>query len=60
MRFEDLQAVAGSATNYSVDQWYQLIADSLEIEELILQQRALLDAFDPDRAIGLVIADGAA
>ena len=32
MRFADMQAVAGSATEYSVDQWYQLIADSLEIE----------------------------
>lgn len=57
MRFKDLQAVAGSATDYTAEQWYQLIADSLVIEELILQQRALLDQYDPERAIGLVIGE---
>ena len=53
----EIETVAGSATDYSVDQWYQLIADGLEIEQLILQQRGLLDAFDTDRAIGLVIGE---
>lgn len=52
-----LEAIAGTATEYTVDQWYQLLAASLEIEDLILQQRALLDEVDPDRAIGLVIGE---
>jgi alpha-N-arabinofuranosidase len=52
-----LEAIAGTATEYTVDQWYQLLAASLEIEKLILHQRALLDEVDPDRAIGLVIGE---
>jgi len=52
-----MQAVAGSATDYTVDQWYQLLAESLQIEKLILRQRALLDEVDPERAIGLVIGE---
>lgn len=46
---------AGTATEYTADQWYQLIAQGLRIEPLILQQRAAMDAFDPQRRIGLVI-----
>lgn len=57
MRFSDFQAIAGLATDYTEDQWYTLLADSLEIEDLILQQRALLDEYDPERAIGLVIGE---
>jgi alpha-N-arabinofuranosidase len=53
----EMQTLAGSATDYTVDQWYQLLAASLEIEDLILQQRALLDEVDPERAIGLVIGE---
>jgi len=49
--------VAGSATEYTVHQWYELIHASLEIEALIVQQRALLDEFDPQRAIGLIIGE---
>jgi alpha-N-arabinofuranosidase len=46
---------AGTATQYSVDQWYQLIAKGLEMEELVVQQRAAMDAYDPQRKIGLII-----
>jgi len=46
---------AGTATEYSVDQWYQLIARGLEMEPLVVQQRAAMDAFDPQRRIGLIV-----
>ncbi|MGE5223307.1 MAG: alpha-N-arabinofuranosidase [Omnitrophica WOR_2 bacterium] len=46
---------AGTATEYSEEQWYQLIAQGLEIEPLIVQQRLAMDAYDPQRQIGLVI-----
>ena len=46
---------AGTATQYSVDQWYQLIAKGLEMEDLVVQQRAAMDAYDPQRKIGLII-----
>lgn len=52
-----LDAIAGTATDYTAEQWYHLLAASLEIEDLIVQQRGLLDAVDPDRAIGLVIGE---
>lgn len=46
---------AGNATEYSVEQWYQLIGQGLQMETLVVQQRAALDAFDPQRRIGLIV-----
>ena len=46
---------AGTATEYTVDQWYQLIARGLEMEALVVQQRAAMDAVDPQRRIGLIV-----
>ena len=46
---------AGTATEYTVDQWYELIAKGLKMEPLVVQQRAALDAYDPERRIGLII-----
>ena len=40
---------------YTVDQWYQLIAKGLEMETLVIQQRAAMDAYDPQRRIGLIV-----
>ncbi len=45
----------GTATEYTEAQWYGLLAKSLRMESLVTQQRALMDAFDPDRKIGLLI-----
>lgn len=45
----------GTATEYNETQWYGLLAKSLRMEALVTQQRALMDAFDPDRKIGLLI-----
>src|SRR5262249_28767360 len=44
-----------SATEFSLDQWYELLEKALRIEVLITDQRALMDQFDADRQIGLVI-----
>jgi len=44
-----------SATEFSLDQWYELLEKALRIEKLITDQRALMDEFDPGRQIGLVI-----
>jgi alpha-N-arabinofuranosidase len=46
---------AGTATEYTVDQWYELIAKGLKMEQLVVQQRAALDAYDPERKIGLIV-----
>ncbi len=46
---------AGTATDYSIDQWYELIAKGLKMEALVVQQRAAMDAYDPSRKIGLIV-----
>ena len=44
-----------SATDFNVDQWYELLEKSTRMEKLIHDQRALLDVHDPERKIGLVV-----
>lgn len=44
-----------SATEYDVNQWYELLDKAARVEALINDQRALLDRFDPQRRIGLII-----
>ena len=46
---------AGTATEYTVDQWYALIHKGLRMEDLVIQQRAAMDAYDPERKIGLIV-----
>jgi len=45
----------GSATDYSEEQFYGLLARSLRMESLVVEQRALMDEFDPNRKIGLIV-----
>lgn len=44
-----------SATEYDVNQWYELLAKAAAVETLIEQQRGLMDEFDPHRRVGLVL-----
>jgi alpha-N-arabinofuranosidase len=46
---------AGTATEYTEEEWYRLLEKGLRIEELVLQQRAAMDAWDPERKIGLIV-----
>ncbi len=46
---------SGTATEYTIDQWYTLLDRGLEMEKLVVQQRAAMDAFDPGRKIGLIV-----
>ena len=46
---------AGTSTAYTVDEWYQQLQQAIGVEPLIEQQRGLMDGFDPDRKIGLII-----
>ena len=46
---------AGTATEYSVDQWYQLLHRASLMENLVVQQRAIMDGYDPERKIGLIV-----
>ena len=46
---------AGTATEYTEEEWYRLLEKGLRMEELVIQQRATMDAWDPGRKIGLII-----
>ncbi|MCE5258509.1 MAG: alpha-N-arabinofuranosidase [Chloroflexi bacterium] len=46
---------AGTATEYSEQQWYQLLAAGLRVENVVNMQRAAMDSYDPLRKVGLVI-----
>jgi alpha-L-arabinofuranosidase len=46
---------AGSATEYTEEEWYHLLDKGLKMEQLVVQQRAAMDAFDPTRQIGLIV-----
>ena len=46
---------AGSATEYTGDQWYQLLRSAAQMEPLVVQQRGVMDGFDPARQIGLIV-----
>jgi alpha-N-arabinofuranosidase len=44
-----------SATQFSANEWYELLEKSLRMETLIHDQRAIMDEFDPQRQIGLIV-----
>ncbi len=46
---------AGTATEFTVDQWYELLQNAARMEQVIVDQRRVMDEFDPKRDIGLVI-----
>ena len=46
---------AGSDIQYTVDQFYELLHRAAEIETLVETQRGVMDEFDPQRRIGLVV-----
>jgi alpha-N-arabinofuranosidase len=44
---------AGTATEYTEDQWLELLAKAAAIEGIITGHRAIMDEFDPERKIKL-------
>ena len=46
---------AGTATDFTEDQWYALLREALDIEPLIRRHRAIMDEYDPDRAVDLIV-----
>ncbi|QPC81312.1 alpha-N-arabinofuranosidase [Phototrophicus methaneseepsis] len=52
---ESYSAFTGTATDYTDAQWYYQIYVGLEMERLVMQQRAAMDSYDPDRQIGLIV-----
>ncbi len=46
---------AGTSTEYTPDEWYQLLHRAAGVDALIVQQRAIMDGYDPERKVGLII-----
>lgn len=46
---------AGTATEYTTAQWYELLWKANLMEPMVVQQRAQMDAFDPERKVGLIV-----
>lgn len=45
----------GDCLNFNEEEWYRLIFNSQKIETYILEHRAIMDRYDPDRKIDLVV-----
>jgi alpha-L-arabinofuranosidase len=46
---------AGNATEYSENEWYRLLFQATAMEKLVIDQRNAMDAWDPQRRIGLIV-----
>ena len=45
----------GSATDFSKEEWYNTMAKTMYMETLIKRHGAIMDQFDPDKKIGMMI-----
>ncbi|HZT43230.1 MAG TPA: alpha-L-arabinofuranosidase C-terminal domain-containing protein [Chthonomonadaceae bacterium] len=45
----------GTATEYTPEQFYGMLGKAVRMEPLIVEQRDLMDEFDPQRKIGLIV-----
>jgi len=45
----------GSALNFGEDDWHSLLRQTLRMEELIAQHGRIMDKYDPDKRVGLVV-----
>jgi alpha-N-arabinofuranosidase len=46
---------AGTATEYTESQWLELLTRAVAIEGIITGHRAIMDEYDPERRIGLIL-----
>lgn len=45
----------GSATDFKEQDWFNTFSKTLEMEELVTKHSAVMDKYDPDKKIGLVV-----
>jgi alpha-N-arabinofuranosidase len=45
----------GSATNFGEKDWFATLSSTLKMDELITGHAAIMDAYDPQRRIGLIV-----
>jgi alpha-N-arabinofuranosidase len=45
----------GSATDFTEDEWYIALSRAFRIEELLTRHSTVMDGYDPDKRVGLVL-----
>jgi alpha-L-arabinofuranosidase len=45
----------GSATRFTEDQWFSTLRNTLRMEELVTRHSEVMDRFDPQKRIGLIV-----
>ncbi|HEX6276416.1 MAG TPA: alpha-N-arabinofuranosidase [Polyangiaceae bacterium] len=45
----------GSSTEFTEDEWHSTFARTLQMEELVTRHSAIMDRYDPERRVGLVV-----
>ena len=53
--FTDLPGAKGSATQFSIEDYYQTVMNAQRMDELITRHSTIMDCYDPSRRIGLVV-----
>jgi alpha-N-arabinofuranosidase len=48
-------AKKGSATSFAEDEWHSTLRNALRMDELIEKHGAIMDRYDPERRVGLVV-----
>lgn len=46
---------AGTATEFTKDEWYELLERAAFMEDILVNQRKILDTYDPERKIGIIV-----
>ena len=45
----------GSATDFTVEEWYRTLNKALYMDELIKRHGTIMDVYDPDKKIGMIV-----
>ncbi len=53
--FTDTPGAKGSATQFSIEDYYQTMMNAQRMDELITRHSTIMDCYDPGRRIGLVV-----
>lgn len=48
-------AEKGSATDFTVEEWYRTLNKALYMDELIKRHGTIMDVYDPDKKIGMIV-----
>lgn len=48
-------SIKGSATNFTENEWFSVMKNALFMEELVKNHSSIMDKYDPDKRIGLIV-----